>query len=142
LLTISGLINLMAVKNDFHLEVADAPRDKLMEWIKIETPGDAVFLAPAKQLSAVTLAGRKSYLGPSYYLDVMGYDYSLRREVVTRFYEADDLEIIGEIRDEEIDYVLLPTVKIDDFNYTVLSSFWQNNLELVYEDSQNIVYKL
>src|SRR3989344_746842 len=41
LLTISGLINLMAVKNDFHLEIADAPKDMLIAWVRDNTAPDS-----------------------------------------------------------------------------------------------------
>lgn len=82
LLTASGFLNLMVVKNDYQYKVADSPKDRLITWIKDNTDKDAVFLAPQNLYDPVTLAGRKNYFGATYYSEVMGYDVKTRRAEV------------------------------------------------------------
>ena len=142
LLTISGLINLMAVKNDFQFNVSDAPKDMLIAWVRDNTAPDSVFLAPSEQFDPVTLAGRKNYLGNNYYLEVMGYDYLDRRKALKGYFEVGNNAVLEQIKQSGIDYVLIPIVPQADFNYDVAFHFWEENVKLVYEDSQQKLYKL
>lgn len=82
LLTASGFLNLMVVKNDYQYKVSDSPKDTLIAWIKDNTEKDAVFLAPQNLYDPVTLAGRKNFFGATYYSEVMGYDVKKRRTEV------------------------------------------------------------
>lgn len=122
LLVISGIINLMAVKNDFQFPVKDAPADKFIQWIKMETEKDAVFLAPPEQYDPVTLAGRKNYLGNSYYLEVMGYNFAERRERIQK----------SDLKTEGIDYLVMSVEKGID----------KEELEIVYQDDKVVVFRL
>ncbi|MDO8659084.1 MAG: hypothetical protein Q7K54_00615 [Candidatus Parcubacteria bacterium] len=142
LLTMSGSIDLMAVKNDFQLHLNDAPSDRFMQWIKTSTKQNDIFLAKQEILDPITLSGRKSYLGHQYYLSVMGYNYSERLNLVKSFYEAPDLKIISRMRKENIAYITVPAKPIIDFNYTVNFVYLDKYLQKVYEDSKVIVYKL
>lgn len=142
LLTISGIINLMAVKNDFQFLVKDALANNLMQWIKTKTAKDAVFLAPPELYDPVTLAGRKNYLGNSYYLDVMGYNYSKRKIKVKRYFQIKDIGSLKKLKSGNINYLLIPKGKIADFNYKVNVKFLKENLTQVYNDKNYIVFKL
>ena len=142
LLTMSGAIDLMAVKNDFQFRLNDAPSNKLMQWIKTNTKKNDIFLAKQEILDPVTLSGRKNYLGHSYYLSVMGYNYSERQNLVKLFYEAKNLETISRMHKENIAYIAVPAKPIIDFNYNVNFVYLDKYLQRVYEDGKVIVYKL
>lgn len=142
LLTASGIIDLMAVKNDFQLYFPDAPSNKFMQWIKINTNKKDVFLSKQEILDPVTFSGRKNYLGHTYYLSVMGYNYLQREEKVKNFFEARDRETLKQIKKEGIKYIVVPTRKITDFNYKVNSDFLKENLILEYKDRDVLVFKL
>ena len=142
LLTMSGALDLMAIKNDFQFYLDDAPSNKFMQWIKTSTKKSDIFLAKQELLDPVTLSGRKNYLGHSYYLSVMGYNYSERLSLVKSFYEVKDLETLSGIRKEGIAYIVVPAKPIVDFNYNVKIVYLDKYLQKVYEDEKVIVYKL
>jgi hypothetical protein len=142
LLTASGIINLMAIKNDFRLYVDDAPANKLMQWIKTNTDKNAVFLAPARLYDPVTLSGRRNYLGAGYYLDVLGYNFQERRVLVKNFFEADNTDSLSKIRKEKIKYMVIPLKDLTDFNYKVNTNFLIEKLQIVYQDKDVLVLKL
>ena len=141
LLIISGGIQIMAVKNDFRYPIA-GNSNNLIEWIKDSTPRNSIFAGPAQLLDPITLAGRRNFLGPSYYLEVMGYDYADRAGLVKTFFEANSPEVLVRMRANNIGYVLLPTTPRDDFSYTIDTLFYPTHLSKVYEDAQYEVYKL
>lgn len=142
LLTMSGVIDLMAIKNDFQLYLNDAPSNKFMQWIKTNTQEKDIFLAKQEILDPITLSGRKNYLGHTYYLSVMGYNYSERLNNVKSFYEVKGLETISKMRKENIAYIVVPTKPIIDFNYIVSFVYLDKYLQKVYEDGKVMVYKL
>ncbi len=123
-LTISGLLDLMAVKNDYQLRVADAPKNQFMQWIRESTPRDAVFLSKPEILDPVTLSGRKNYIGHDYYLSVMGYDYQARLNLAN----SEDIE---EMKKRGISYIVLPKEKV-----------MRGVADPVYQDDKIAVYKL
>ncbi len=142
ILTFSGLIDLMALKNDFQLSLNDAPANKLIYWIKNNTDKRDIFLSRQEILDPIALSGRKNYLGHEYYLSVMGYDFSKRKENIEKFWGAKDIEVLNEMRSEKIKYIVVPKKKIADFNYNIDMSYLEKNLRLVFEDDNVLVFKL
>ena len=132
----------MAIKNDFQFYLNDAPSNKLMQWIKVNTRRDDIFVSKQEILDPITLSGRKNYLGHSYYLSVMGYNYSERLKLVNLFFEAKDLDTINRMRKENIKYIVIPTKPVADFNYRMDNVYLDKHLQRPYTDSQIRVYKL
>lgn len=142
LLTISGLIDLMAVKNDFQFYLTDAPSNKFMLWIRENTKTKDIFLSRQEILDPVTLSGRKNFLGHDYYLSVMGYNYKDRQDAVRSYFEADSTTILEKMRKDKIAYIVIPTKPITDFNYKININFFDDDLKKVYQDNDVKVYKL
>lgn len=138
-LLISGFIDLMAVKNDYQYVFYDAPRNKFMAWIKNNTDKNDIFLAKKEILDPVTLSGRKNYLGHQYY---MGYNPNERENFVKEVFEANEATIFEKARGEKIKYITIPLVDVVDFNYKVDKEFFQNTLNIVYEDDEVGVFQL
>ncbi len=141
-LTISGFIDLMAVKNDFRYPVTDTPANRFMQWIKDNTDKDAIFVSRQEIFDPITLSGRSNYFGATYYLSVMGYDYRERADVVKSFFEAGTFEILESMRQKGITYLVIPVKSITDFHYQINQAFLNKNLKVVYSDSDLVVYKL
>jgi len=141
-LTISGFIDLMAVKNDFRYPVKDAPANAFMQWIKDNTERNAIFLSRQEILDPITLSGRKNYFGATYYLSVMGYDYRKRADIVKLFFESETLETLESMRQKGITYLVTPVKSVADFHYQINQAFLNKNLKVVYSDSDVLVYKL
>lgn len=142
LLTFSGVVDLMAVKNDFQYTFLDAPADKFMQWIKTNTRKNDIFIARQEILDPITLSGRKNYLGHSYYLLVMGYDSSQREEFVKEVFEAREVSVLRKARKEEIDYIVIPKKEFADFHYKIDRDFFSAHLKTVYQDKDVRVFKL
>lgn len=106
LLTISGFLDLMVIKNDYHLRIADAPKNPLMQWIKVHTDPNAIFIAPPQLLDPVTLSGRRNFIGNDYYLSVMGYDDQDRLQIVKRIYEKHDENAINLAKKQGVQYII------------------------------------
>lgn len=141
-LTISGVIDIMAVKNDFQLILSDAPTNKFMSWIINNTNKDSIFLSKQEILDPVTLSGRRNYFGHIYYLSVMGYDFRERQDKVVSYFEANTIQKLAQMRKDNIDYIVLPKRRVVDFNYHINYSFFDKNLPEVYQDNNVSVYEL
>lgn len=141
-LTISGVVDLMAVKNDYQYAFPDAPADKLMEWIRTTTDPHAIFLSREDILDPVTISGRKNYFGATYYGEVMGYPISARRQLAKKFFEARNPETFTEAKTAGIDYIVLPEHPPSNFRYEVDRAIFEKNLKTVYKDSDATVYQL
>lgn len=141
-LSFSGMLSMMAIKNDFRLPVKDAPSSKFIQWIRDNTDKNAIFLSKQEILDPVTLAGRRNYFGSTYYLSVMGYDYAKRSERVKEFFEANEKNTIKQIKIVGIQYIVVPKGTRVDFDYQINSIFLDKELTKVYTDEDFVVYKL
>lgn len=142
LLTISGLIDLMAVKNDFQFYYSDAPSNQFMQWIREDTNKRAIFLSKQEILDPVTLSGRKNYLGHTYYLSVMGYNYQSRSNRAKLYFEAASRDILTMMRKDDINYIVVPQKPVTDFTYRINKVFLDRSLKKAYKDENVIVYQL
>lgn len=142
LLTFSGIIDIMAVKNDFHYPLLDAPSNKFVEWIKNNTQKKDIFLSKQEIFDPVTLSGRYNYLGHDYYLSVMGYNTTQRKFLAKTFFEARDIKAIGGMRKEKIKYIVMPIKPVTDFSYQIDTLFFKEHLIKSYEDNNVMVFKL
>lgn len=142
LLTISGLIDLMAVKNDFQFYYSDAPSNQFMQWIRENTNKRAIFLSKQEILDPVTLSGRKNYFGHTYYLSVMGYNYQDRSNRAKLYFEATSQDILTMMRKDGINYIVVPQKPVADFTYQVNKVFLDRSLKKAYKDENVIVYQL
>lgn len=141
-LIFSGILNLMAVKNDFQFLVTDAPANRFMEWIRLKTDRRAVFLSWDEQYDPVTLSGRRSYIGHPYYTTVMGYDVNDRTLFRKKIYEAQTNVVFTEAKERGIDYIVLPRGQAANFSFVPNYQFFESSLGSVYEDGIVLVYAL
>lgn len=142
LLTMSGVIDLMVIKNDFQFHLSDAPSNKFMQWIKTSTKKSDIFLAKQEILDPITFAGRKNYLGHNYYLAVVGYDYSERLSLVKIYYEVNSPEVFDKMRKDNISYIAVPRRPTVDFNYNVNIPYLEKYLKRAYQDKNVNIYSL
>lgn len=138
LLTISGFIDLFAIKNDYQLRVQDAPNNKLMQWIKNNTRNRDVFLSRREILDPITFSGRRNYLGYIY----MGYNTAPREIIVKKIFETNNKKTFSMAKKTGINYIVLPNNNIPDFNYSINREFFQKTLPVVYKDKEVTVFQL
>lgn len=141
LATVSGIFNLMVVKNDYQLMVDDAPKNRFIQWAKTQTEPSSIFIARPALYDAVTLAGRKNYLGLEYYVSVMGYDYWGRRKQIDTWLANFNQSTIVEMKKQHLNYIAIPKDR-KDFPYTVEEEKVKSLLPVVYLDETITLYEL
>lgn len=139
---LNGMVQFAVIKNDFHFPVPDVRSDPFMAWIVNETPKTSVFISPASLIDPVTLSGRYTYVGPSYYLEVMGYNSSVRRREIKEFLEHPDNNAVQAMSKKGVGYVVVPFTHNPDYPYTIDTSYFASHLRQAYSDSRYTVYAL
>jgi hypothetical protein len=132
ILTISGIVNLFPIKNEFAFPLVGKDMLGVSEWIRKETPKDAIFVSYADIIDPVALSGRKNYLG--FFGNIGG---SMNRvSVVKSIYEGD----VNQARAWHISYILVPKWEKSGFPYAVKIEALKAIYSLVYEDEWYIVF--
>lgn len=139
LLTVSGFIDLLVVKNDYQFVFKDAPDNAFMQWIRNNTGKNDVFLAKKEILDPITFSGRRNYLG---FVFDMGNDTLPREKIVKTIFEAQNNNEFDIARREGIQYIVLPNSNVVDFSYHVDREFFKKTLKVVYEDKKVTVFQL
>ncbi len=141
LLSGSGVLNLMAVKNDFRYPLPEL-NSPFARWVRSDTSPQSIFLSYPDTIDPVTLAGRKTFVGASYYLDVLGYSYTDRQQLAAELHAARNEDDIVKMRSLGIDYILIPKVPKADYPYFVNERLFRIALTRAYEDESVTVYSL
>ena len=127
ILTVSGFIDLLPIKNEFAFPLIRKETIPLISWIHTKTSKKDVFVSYADMIDPVVLAGRKNYFG--FFGNVGWYDRSLD---VQKMY-AGDIELA---KTRGISYVLVPKWQKSDFPYQIQL----DTLPIAYEDARYRVF--
>jgi len=131
ILTISGFIDLMVIKNEFAFPIVDTKTAPVISWIQGHTPRNSVYISYSDMIDPVVFAGRKNYYG--FFGNVGWYDRSL---IVKQIYNGD----IDTAKNLGISYILAPKWEKSDFPYNVDSLYFQEHHMLVYEDERYKIF--
>lgn len=135
LLSFSGIIDAMVLKNDFQYPVPDFGASPFMRWVSEKTSKDSVFLSYQDIFDPITISGRKTYFG------FFGARAFPERSIVVRsIYEATGAADLTALSVNKIDYVVVPKWKKDDFFYIVSLDVFREQMPLAYEDDRHIVF--
>ncbi len=129
ILTISGVVDLTPIKNEFAYPLIGKDSLPLISWIRTSTPKNAVFISYEDMIDPVVLAGRTNYYG--FFKNVGQYD---RSPDVKRVYagEVSYAKTIG------ISYILVPKWQKNDFPYQIRL----DKLPVAYEDARFRVFRV
>jgi hypothetical protein len=133
MVTISGIIDFMPIKNEFAYPLIDRSMLPVISWIRMHTPHNAVFVSYQDMIDPVAFAGRKNYFG--FFGNIGSMD---RSQTVRNIYAGD----IQTARSLNISYVLVPKEKKTDFPYTVDTMFFKKQYEIGYEDERFLIFRL
>jgi hypothetical protein len=136
ILTISGFVDLMAIKNEFAFPLVSQDMVKLIAWIHTSTSKQSVFLSYADMLDPVAFAGRKNYFG--FFRNPYQEDRTAKTKAL---YETTTAEEKRQIYLEHISYIILPKWQKNDFPYIVDEQKLRMNFHAVYEDAKFLVVK-
>jgi hypothetical protein len=124
-LTVSGFVDLMVIKNEFAFPIVDAKTAPVISWIHHNTSKNSLFISYSDMIDPVVLAGRKNYFG--FFGNVGWYD---RSPIVKQIYGGD----IATAKNLGISYILAPKWEKSDFPYKVDALYFEEHHMLVYED--------
>jgi len=122
---ISGIVDLMVVKNEFAFPFVSKDMIPVISWIMEETPKQALFVSYADIIDPVVLSGRKNYFG---FFGNIGWED--RSPIVKNIY-AGDMHTAASLG---ISYILIPTWNKNDFPYTPDMMYFQEHGMVVYQD--------
>jgi len=127
IVTISGAVDLMAIKNEFAYPLINKEIALVISWIRDNTAKNAVFVSYSDIIDPVVLAGRKNYFG---FFGNVG--WTDRSPNVKNIY-AGDIQIAQKLG---ISYILVPNWKKSDFPYVVDTMYFKEHRMAVYEDEK------
>ncbi len=129
-LTVSGFIDLLPIKNEFAYPLIDTQTAPVIAWIRTATPKNAVFVSYSDMIDPVVLAGRTNYFG--FYGNVGWFD---RSSVVRRVYSGD----YNAAKINDISYILVPKWQKNDFPYVIDVPLLTKKYGIAYEDSKFLI---
>jgi len=133
ILMVSGLVDLMAVKNEFAFPLTDRDTSPVISWIKNYTKRDAVFASYSDIIDPVVLAGRKNYFG--FFGNIGAQD---RSSTLSAIYQG-DLTIAAK---NSISYILVPKWNKNDFPYIVNDPYLRLHGSVVYESDRYRIFHI
>jgi hypothetical protein len=132
ILTISGFVDLIPIKNEFAFPLVGKETAPVISWIHTSTPKSSVFVSYADMIDPVVLAGRINYFG--FYGNIGWYD---RSAVVSQVYRADS----NAAKANHISYILIAKWKKNDFPYVVDAKLLTKKYVIAYEDAKFLILK-
>ncbi len=131
-LTVSGVVDLLVVKNEFAYPVISSENISVISWIQQHSPKNAVFVSYADMIDPVVLAGRKDYYG--FYGNIG--EFTRSSEIVLKIY-AGDIDLANNLG---ISYILAPKWPKSDFPYIVDKIKLRQLYEVAYEDERFLIF--
>ncbi len=124
-LTLSGLIDLMPIKNDYKISLKDYPQDQRVAFFRKIDP-KSITLNSTSLYHPASLAGRYIFYGYSYFAWSYGYDTQKRESIYLKIYRSNTQKDACQLlKQNNISYVEL-SKNADDFikpNKEVWSKF-------------------
>jgi len=137
-LTLSGIIDFFAVKNDSWIKIEDAPLNPDITWIKENTPPQSFFLNSSYLYHPASLAGRKIFLGWPYFPWAGGYNTDQRGKIMKNIYEGKDKnKICNLLIDNKISYFTTEDTRGDENLPKIDPTFFQTIFKSTYSNPKN-----
>lgn len=132
-LTISGVITLLPIKNEFAFPLVERRLIPIISWVRAQTPKDSIFVSYADMIDPVVFAGRKNYFG---FFGNIGWKY--RIDSVQRIYSGDTKFAVS----EDVNYILIPKWDKSDFPYSVDVGALTSAFPVAYTDTDFLILKV
>lgn len=143
LLTLSGYLSFLVIKNDVYAKITDYPNNQFMVYALKSIPSDEVVLTNGEIYDPLSLIGKKIFLGRVQYVFVYGGDAKERGTEKSIVLSGGNFEKIKEILTKEnIHYIVLYK---DDFaknSMKVNFPFYEKNFKVIYNDKDAEVFKI
>jgi hypothetical protein len=131
-LTISGFVDLIPIKNEFAFPLIGRDTAPVIAWIHSSTPKDAVFVSYSDIVDPVVLAGRRNYFG--FFGNIGSMD---RTPIVLQVYRGD----AAVAKANHISYILVPKWQKNDFPYVVDERTLRSIYPVAFEDDRVLILR-
>lgn len=136
MLTLSGMIDFFATKNDHYLYLHDRPWDRTIHFINTSLPKDAIILNSTWFYHPANLAGRPVFSGYTYFTWSHGHASYDREKIQIAIYRSTEVQDACRLlNNNNIDYV-----ELNDRPENYLQPnfyFWRNNFVEIFRSDQN-----
>jgi DNA-binding beta-propeller fold protein YncE len=148
LIVTGGVIDLFPIHNSGYGE-ADFKNDPLVNWVRANTKGDAIFLSDRFVAHPILLAGRKIFFGWQYFTWSAGYDLGKREPAYRKMFESrDPAEVFQLLKANAIDYIAYDDgIRRSDYFTKPNEQVYAKNFPKVWEDKDHhygnlVIYKV
>ena len=148
LIVTGGVIDLFPIHNANYGE-ADFRNDPLVNWVRTNTKGEAIFLSDRFPGHPILMAGRKIFFGWPYFPWSVGYDLGKREPIYKQMFESNDpSRVFRLLRENSIDYVAYDDgVRRADFLKKPNEQLYARYFQKVWEDKDHrygnlVIYKV
>lgn len=132
-LTLSGVIDFLAIKNDRSYLISDAPQNPDVVWIEKNTPPSSVFLNSTYLYHPASLAGRKIFLGWPYFPWSAGYNTDKRGRLLHELYREKNFQkLCRALKENEIDYISTEKQPSPNPDFPIVSPIFEEKFVKLY----------
>lgn len=143
LLTLSGFFNFMVVKNDVYAKIDDYPKHAITRWMLKNIPSNASIVSNGEIYDPLSILGKKTYLGRSYYIYTYGADPYIREQKLNTFLQSTNIHKAKNfIKENGISYIVLYKENFIKNPRSFNNTFFRKNFSILYEDDNGIIIKI
>lgn len=147
-MTLSGIIDLAAIKNYPMTRIKDIQSDPKAKWFIDNTPPDAVVLNSSYFYHPASIAGRKIFFGWGYFTLTAGYEVGVRESIMKKMYSGGDKrQMCSLLKTNNISYLTaedthgsdqLPPVNFEYFNTELTPDYVSPDGKLLIFETANL----
>lgn len=142
LLTMSGVLNFLVIKNDVYAKIQDYPGNNFMGWMRYYIPSRDIVISNGEIYDPASLLGKRVFLGRAYYIETYGGSPYERAGQVNWFFSTNNLEEMKKfIKLNEIRYIILYKNNFAKNSRNFDEKIFKANFRLEYEDRDGIIFK-
>lgn len=132
-LTLSGIVDIPPIKNDYKIIFPDIERNPLTKWVMDNTDESDVFLTTYRIYNPVSFAGRKTMLGWPYFSWSAGFDTVKREQLAKQIYEASSKEELCKLlKENKVVYILTEKQFDENSPFKINHGFFNSNFDPVF----------
>ena len=142
-LVLSGVINLMVVKNDVFAKIEDYPNNKLMTWTLYNIPSNETVLTNGEIYDPLSLIGKKIFLGLPRYIYLYGGDPAYRQTAKGEILTGNNINKIKNIaKNYKIKYIVIYKNNFAKNETDANLILYRKYLKIDYEDNNGVVFEI
>ncbi len=143
LLTVSGFLHLVVVKNDVYARITDYKFSSTFSWINKNTKSEEILLTNGEIYDPLSIAGAKIFLGRPRYIYLYGGDPGVRMfDESLVFSGTNKKAIFSVLKSSKIRYIVIYKTGFATNAQKVNTAFMNDNFLKIYENSESTVYKI